>query len=118
MEPYTMPFHSLLKEISRFEQREVEAVFEAFEAAANRLNLSQRDNPQRKLLAITVVECARSGERDPERLSKMVLAALQRGVCTSPNISSLESSFPLQPLSPQATTTGADLPIATTKAAG
>ena len=72
-----MPFHSLLKEIARFDQREIEALFEAFEAAAERLSLSQRDNPLRRLLASLIVECARSGERDPERLCTMVVAALQ-----------------------------------------
>jgi hypothetical protein len=57
-----MPFHSLLKEIARFEQCEVEVVFATFETAAEKLNLSQRDTPLRKLLAITVIECVRSGE--------------------------------------------------------
>src|SRR5690348_362286 len=38
-----MPFHSLLKEIARFEQCEVEVVFATFGTAAKKLNLSQRD---------------------------------------------------------------------------
>jgi capsule polysaccharide export protein KpsE/RkpR len=75
-----MPLHSLLKEIAEFEQCEVEAVFATFDAAAARLNLSQRDNALRKLLAGTVIQCVRSGERDPERLWKMVLGAVQKGI--------------------------------------
>jgi hypothetical protein len=74
-----MPLHSLLKEIAGFEQCEVEAVFATFDAAAERLNLSQRDNALRKLLAGTVIQCFRSGERDPERLCTMVLVAVQKG---------------------------------------
>jgi hypothetical protein len=88
-----MPLHSLLKEIAGFEQCEVEAVLATFDAAAERLNLSQRDNALRKLLAGTVIQCFRSGERDLERLCTMVLVAVEKGL-HQPKIASVENKVP------------------------
>ena len=72
-----MPIRQLL-EGSMFEPEDVDALVKAFEAACAELQLAKLDDPFRQLVAEKVIECARSGERDPERLCKKVLSVIKR----------------------------------------
>src|SRR5438093_519077 len=71
-----MPINRLLAK-SAFEPDEVEAMAKAFEATCAALGLSNRDEPIGQLVAGKVIECARTGERDPKRLCKLVLSDLE-----------------------------------------
>jgi hypothetical protein len=70
-----MPLDRLLAK-SVFQPDDVQAMAKAFEATCEVLGLS-RDKPMGQLLARKVIECARTGERDPERLRKLVLSELE-----------------------------------------
>jgi hypothetical protein len=72
----TVPMSSMLAK-SVFQPDEVKAMAKAFETTCAALGLSDRNEPIGQLLARRVVECARSGERDPERLCKLVLSELE-----------------------------------------
>jgi len=56
---------------------EVDAMAKAFEATCAALGLSHRDDPIGQLVASKVIECARTGERDPKRLCNLVLLELE-----------------------------------------
>jgi len=71
-----MPLNLLLAG-SAFEPDEVDAMAEAFEATCAALGLSHRDEPIGQLVASKVIECARTGERDPKRLCDLVLSELE-----------------------------------------
>jgi hypothetical protein len=51
---------------------------QAFEAVCLTLKLPKQEDSLRDFVAQSVIECAQGGERDPERLCKMVLSELQR----------------------------------------
>jgi len=53
---------------------EVNAMAKAFEVTCAALGLSHRDEPIGQLVASKVIECARTGERDPKRLCNLVLS--------------------------------------------
>ena len=72
-----MPISEILKG-GAFEPTHIEAMGQAFEAVCSGLGLTNRDDPLRDLVARKVIECAQRGEHDPERLARIVLAALQR----------------------------------------
>lgn len=61
-----------------FEPKHIEAMGQAFDAVCSGLELSNRDDPLRDLVARKVIECAQRGEHDPERLARIVLSALKR----------------------------------------
>jgi hypothetical protein len=71
-----MPINRLLAK-SVFGPDEVEAMTKTFEATCAALGLSHRDEPIGQLVASMVIECARTGERDPDRLCKLVLSELE-----------------------------------------
>jgi len=62
---------------SVYEPDEVDAMAKAFEATCAALGLSRRDEPIGELVATKVIECARTGERDPKRLCNLVLLELE-----------------------------------------
>jgi hypothetical protein len=72
-----MPLREILKG-GVFESKHVEAMAQAFEAVRSEFKLTKRDDPLRDLVARKVIECAQRGERDPERLARLVLSALQK----------------------------------------
>jgi hypothetical protein len=73
----TMPINEILKG-GVFEPKHIEAMGQAFEAVCSGLELTNRDDPLRDLVARKVIECAQRGEHDPERLARVVLSALQQ----------------------------------------
>jgi hypothetical protein len=72
-----MPLRRLLEE-SAFEPESVERLAEAFDAACLELGLAQRPNdPLREMVARQIIEVAKLGERDPQRLCDLALAAIR-----------------------------------------
>ena len=61
-----------------FGPADIEAMNRALEAACVVLRLSKREESLRQIVARKVVECAGTGERDPEILCTMVVSELQR----------------------------------------
>jgi hypothetical protein len=61
-----------------FEPADIEAMSRALEAACVALRLSKREEPLRQIVARKVIECASTGERDPQVLCRMVVLELQR----------------------------------------
>ncbi len=61
-----------------FEPTDIEAMNRALESACVMLQLSKREDSLRQIVARKVIECAATGERDPEVLCQMVVSELQR----------------------------------------
>jgi hypothetical protein len=70
--------HSQLRECTAFDASEVEAMGQAFDAACATLQLSDADDAFRKVVACKVIECAESGERNPQRIYDLVLSEVRR----------------------------------------
>lgn len=70
--------HSQLRECTAFDASEVEAMGQAFDAACATLQLSDEEDAFRKLVACKVIECAESGERNPQRIYDLVLSEFRR----------------------------------------
>jgi hypothetical protein len=70
--------HSQLRECTAFDASEVEAMGQAFDAACATLQLSKGEDAFRNLVACKVIECAESGERNPQRLYDLVLSEVRR----------------------------------------
>jgi len=70
--------HSQLRECTAFDASEVEAMGQAFDAACATLELSDGEDAFRKLVACKVIECAESGERNPQRIYDLVLSEFRR----------------------------------------
>lgn len=62
---------------SAFEPSEVAALTQAFETVCRDLKFGQSDEPLREAVARKVIECAATGERDPERIRNRVLNEMQ-----------------------------------------
>lgn len=60
-----------------FDEYATSAMGEAFDAACAKLQDSNLSNLVREVIAERIIEAAKRGERDPERLCKMVVAALR-----------------------------------------
>jgi len=71
-----MPINRIVQEAA-FDPEEVQAIVAAYEAALARLGLRDRSDPAAEMVARKIVEIARGGERDPERLSDRVVKSLQ-----------------------------------------
>ena len=61
-----------------FEPTDIDAMNRALETACVMLRLSKREESLRQIVARKVIECAATGERDPEVLCQMVVSELQR----------------------------------------
>jgi hypothetical protein len=71
-----MPIDRVLKEAA-FDPEEVQAIVAAYGMALARLGLKDRSDPAAEMVAKKIVEIARDGERDPQRLSDLVVQSLQ-----------------------------------------
>ena len=65
-ERYVVIHRSL--ERAAFDARAVKAMTRGYEAALHELRLADRPDPSTEIIARKIVECARTGERNPERL--------------------------------------------------
>ena len=68
-----MPIYGLIRQEVAFSPEEVSAITKAFEAALQRLGLVNRSDPVAETVARKIIELARTGERDPDRLCDQVL---------------------------------------------
>jgi hypothetical protein len=71
-----MPLTPYLKE-AVFQPNEIEAMNTAFVATCQSLQLADRDDPLTEIVARTIIDIARTGERKPQRLHELALRALK-----------------------------------------
>lgn len=71
-----MPIYRLLKDTS-FELEDIAVMTAAFEDVCRDLDLAQRDDPLRDIVARAIIKCAEAGERDASRLRECAHKALQ-----------------------------------------
>jgi hypothetical protein len=62
-----------------FDPEDIKALTTAQEIVLKRLNVVDRKSPTAFLVAKTIIQIAKDGERDPERLSETVIRILQAG---------------------------------------
>jgi hypothetical protein len=75
-----MPILRILESHSGFGPDDVEAMACAFERACTALEASSDQLSMRELIAIKVLTNAQSGERDPDRLSQLVVSEIKTGL--------------------------------------
>jgi len=73
-----VPIHALLGDQQETEgavlsPEDIAAIVAAYEAILERLKITDRRAPMALLVAKTVIQIAKEGERDPERLSERVI---------------------------------------------
>lgn len=71
-----MPLMRYLREAA-FEPTAIEAMTAAFDAVCKSLQLRNRDDPIVHIVARKIIEIARSGEQDPQRMHDVALAELK-----------------------------------------
>jgi hypothetical protein len=71
-----MAIYRLLKDTS-FDPDHLASITTAFEDVCRHLQLAQRDDPLRDLVAKAIIGCAETGERDVTRLRECAHRALQ-----------------------------------------
>jgi hypothetical protein len=75
-----MPIRGLLDaEGAAFDPEDIKALTTAHEMALKRLKVVDRTSAMAFLVAKTVLQIAKDGERDPEHLSERVIRLLQAG---------------------------------------
>ena len=73
-----MPIRGLLDvQEAAFNPEDITAMVAAHEMALKRLGVTDRKSPMAFLIAKTVLQIAKSGERDPKLLCERVIQALQ-----------------------------------------
>jgi hypothetical protein len=72
----SVPIYRLLRN-SAFEPHHIEVMTAAFEAVCRDLQLAQREDALRDLVAQAIIECAQTGEFDPIKLRKCASDALK-----------------------------------------
>jgi hypothetical protein len=68
-----MPIYGLVRQEAVFSPEEVSVITKAFEAALQNLGLVNRSDPVAETVARKIIDLARMGERDPDRLCAQVL---------------------------------------------
>jgi len=71
-----MAIYRLLQN-SSFDPEAVKVMTTAYEAARERLGLVDRSDPLTELVASRIIEIARTGVRDPDRLCEQVLRSIR-----------------------------------------
>src|SRR5262249_16844459 len=73
-----MPMQGLLDaEGAVFDPEDIKAIAAAFDTALERLKVTDRKSAMAHLVAKTVIQIAKEGERDPERVSEKVIRLLR-----------------------------------------
>ena len=72
-----MTIYRLLQQ-SAFQPDHIALMADAFEDVCRTLGLADRNDPRRDLVAKAVIECAKTGERDPSKLRECAREALAR----------------------------------------
>jgi hypothetical protein len=73
-----VPIRILLYGDVRFEPEDIEKLATAFDLGLSKLKLSDRQDPLAVVLAKFIIELAKEGERDAEKLCEGALKLLQR----------------------------------------
>jgi hypothetical protein len=68
-----MPIYRLVREEVVFTPEEISTITGAFESALQSLGLVNRSDPLAEIVARTIIDFAKGGERDPDRLRDQVL---------------------------------------------
>ena len=71
-----MPIQLVLKNDHAFTPEDTKVLVEVFEDTLKALRLIDRDDPVTMLVAKTIIELAKQGERDPQRLRRSTIASL------------------------------------------
>jgi tRNA C32,U32 (ribose-2'-O)-methylase TrmJ len=72
-----MPIRLLLEHDHAFTPEDVKVLIEAFEETLRALNLVDREDRLTMTVAKLIIEFAKEGERDPNRLRELVMKTLQ-----------------------------------------
>jgi hypothetical protein len=72
-----MPIYRLIKQEIALSPEEVTVVTAAFESTLQRLGLVMRADPLAEVVAKTIIDLAKAGERDPARLRDQALKVFQ-----------------------------------------
>ena len=73
-----MPIRGLLDvDSAAFDPEDITAITAAHEMALKRLGVNDRKSAMAFLIAKTVIQIAKDGERDPKRLGERVIRSLQ-----------------------------------------
>jgi hypothetical protein len=73
-----MPIRAILEHDHSFSRDDIAALTEAFEACLSKLRLADRDDPVTMAVAKAIIELAKHGERDPERLCALAIERLSK----------------------------------------
>lgn len=68
-----MPIRPFLPDSHSFDPEDIAKMSAAFEAALRKLGLADRSDPAAMAVAKLIIEFAKAGERDPERLCALAL---------------------------------------------
>jgi hypothetical protein len=75
---WDMPIRALLENDASFGPDDISVLVSAFESALRALGLVDREDPATLLVAATIFEAAKNGERDPNRLREAAVQALSK----------------------------------------
>jgi hypothetical protein len=75
---WVMPIRLLLEHDHSFGPDEIAKLVAAFEEALAALDLERREDPATMLVAKTIIEAAKQGERDPKRLRDRAVEVLSK----------------------------------------
>ena len=73
-----MPIRPFLKDDHSFGPEDIAKMSAAFESALRKLELADRNDPGATAVAKLIIEFAKAGERDPERLCDLALQQLSK----------------------------------------
>ena len=77
-----MPLRLILENDHSFAPEDIANLTAAFEAALSQLGLVNRNDPMTTAVAKLVIQLAKEGERDPERLCEGAVKALGKQTCS------------------------------------
>jgi hypothetical protein len=72
-----VPIRRLLEHNDAFGPEDVQVLLGAFDDTVRALNLTDRERPLTLMVAKLIIEFAKEGERDPDRLRDLVVKSLR-----------------------------------------
>jgi hypothetical protein len=72
-----VPIRRLLEHNDAFSPEDVQVLLGAFDDTVRALDLTARDRPLTMMVAKLIIEFAKEGERDPDRLRDLVVKSLR-----------------------------------------
>jgi hypothetical protein len=72
-----VPIRRLLEHNDAFSPEDVQVLLGAFDDTVRALNLTDRERPLTMMVAKLIIEFAKEGERDPDRLRDLVVKSLR-----------------------------------------